>query len=135
MLSLIGNSTVKVSCSRLETELLHKILFIFLLALLLVSWAIKQSPNRQALKTKKSCNAKNGNKMCRLCVTEAAIIMKGKKGQLNQRNEIFNKCRHQNKFLLKNWKEKRKNSSYKKEEKIIKQIVIVLIDFLMTRIT
>ena len=51
---------------------------------------------------------KNGNKMCRLCVTEAAIIMKGKKGQLNKRNEIMSKCRHKNKFLLKNWKEKKK---------------------------
>ena len=51
---------------------------------------------------------KNGNKMCRLCVTEAAIIMKGKKGQLNKRNEIMSKCRHRNKFLLKNWKEKKK---------------------------
>lgn len=65
---------------------------------------------------KKIPNMKNGDKMCRLCVTEAAIIMKGKKDQLNQRNEIFNKCRHQNKFLLKNWKEKGK-----KEETIIKR--------------
>ena len=44
---------------------------------------------------------KNGNKMCRLCVTEAATIMKGTKGQLNRRTEILNKCRHQNKYLLK----------------------------------
>ena len=53
---------------------------------------------------------KNGNKMCRLCVTEAALIMKDKKDQLNKRNEIMNKCRHQNKFLLKNWKYKKKSS-------------------------
>ena len=52
----------------------------------------------------------NGNKMCRLCVTEAALIMKERKGQLNKRNEIMNKCRHQNKFLLKNWKEKKKDN-------------------------
>ena len=58
---------------------------------------------------KKIPSMKNGSKMCRLCVTEAAIIMKGKKGILNQRNEIFNKCRHQNKFLLKNWREKKRN--------------------------
>ena len=51
---------------------------------------------------------KNGNKMCRLCVTEAATIMKGRKGQLNRRTEILNKCRHQNKYLLKNWKDKNK---------------------------
>ena len=60
---------------------------------------------------KKITPMRNGNKMCRLCVNEAAIIMKGKKGQLNQRNEIFNKCRHQNKFLLKNWKEKKKEKT------------------------
>ena len=58
---------------------------------------------------KKITKINNGNKMCRLCITEAAIIMKGKKGQLNKRNEIMNKCRHQNKFLLKNWKERKKN--------------------------
>ena len=46
----------------------------------------------------------NGNKMCRLCITEASIIMKNKIGRLNKRTEIMNKCRHQNKFLLKNWK-------------------------------
>ena len=53
-------------------------------------------------------SVRNGGKMCRLCVTEAAIIMKGKKGQLNKRNEVMGKCRHRNKFLLKNWKEPRK---------------------------
>ena len=57
---------------------------------------------------KKVTQLKNGNKMCRLCVTEAALIMKDKKDQLNKRNEIMNKCRHQNKFLLKNWKLKKK---------------------------
>ena len=57
---------------------------------------------------KRVSKMKNGNKMCRLCVTEAAIIMKGKKGQLNKRGEIMNKCRHLNKFLLKNWKGKKK---------------------------
>ena len=57
---------------------------------------------------KKVTKLNNGNKMCRLCITEASIIMKGKKGQLNKRNEIMNKCRHQNKFLLKNWKERKK---------------------------
>ena len=44
----------------------------------------------------------NGNKTCRLCISEAAEILKGKKGQLNKRTEIMNKCRHKNKFLLKN---------------------------------
>ena len=52
----------------------------------------------------------NGNKMCRLCTTEASIIIKNKKGQLNTRNEIMHKCRHQNKFLLKSWKERKKDN-------------------------
>ena len=52
---------------------------------------------------------KNGNQMCRLCLTEANMIIKNKTG-LNKRNEIFNKCRHQNKFLLKNWKAKDKKN-------------------------
>ena len=52
----------------------------------------------------------NGNKICRLCLTEAMEIIKNKTGQLNKRNEIMNKCRHKNKFLLKNWKEKKKRS-------------------------
>ena len=63
-----------------------------------ISWKILKSISK----------LKNGNKMCRLCLTEAALIMKEKKGQLNKRTEILNKCRHENKFLLKNWKEKKK---------------------------
>ena len=59
---------------------------------------------------KKLPKLRNGSSMCRLCVTEAAMIMNGKEGQLNQRNEIFNKCRHQNKFLLKNWKKGKEKS-------------------------
>ena len=51
---------------------------------------------------------KNGQKMCRLCTTEALVIMKNGKNQLNKRTEILNKSRHQNKFLLKNYKDKKK---------------------------
>ena len=60
---------------------------------------------------------KNGNKMCRLCITEASLIMKDKPGQLNKRTEIMNKCRHQNKFLLKKLEGK--------EETLIQQQVAV----------
>ena len=55
----------------------------------------------------------NGNRLCRLCITEAMLIMKGKKGLLNKRKEIMNKCRHENKFLLKNWKEIKKKKTHK----------------------
>ena len=50
----------------------------------------------------------NGNKICRLCIAEAMEIMKNRKGQLNKRSEILNKCRHKNKFLLSNCKIKDK---------------------------
>ena len=54
---------------------------------------------------------KNGNQMCRLCITEAAIIMKSKIGRLNKRTEVMNKCRHTNKFLLKNWKSEKEKKT------------------------
>ena len=57
---------------------------------------------------KKVSKLQNGNKICRLCITEAIEILKNKKGQLNKRTELMNKCRHKNKYLLKNWKEKKK---------------------------
>ena len=50
----------------------------------------------------------NGDKICRLCTLEARMIMKNKNAPLNKRSEIMNKCRHKNKFLLKNWIRKRK---------------------------
>ena len=56
---------------------------------------------------KKVGKTRNGSKICRLCISEAALIIKNKKDQLNKRLEIMNKCRHQNKFLLKNWKEEK----------------------------
>ena len=57
---------------------------------------------------KKVAKINNGNRMCRLCITEAILIMKGKKGLINKRNEIMNKCRRQNKFLLQNWKKNKR---------------------------
>ena len=62
---------------------------------------------------KKVPHLKNGNKMCRLCITEASIIMTNKKDRLNKRTEIMNKCRHENKFLLKNWKKTREKKGKK----------------------
>ena len=40
---------------------------------------------------------------------EAKLIMENKQGPLNKRTELMNKCRHRNKFLLKNWKKKKDN--------------------------
>ena len=50
----------------------------------------------------------NGDKMCRLCTLESKLIMKNDDHPLNQRSEIMNKCRHKNKFLLKNWTKQEK---------------------------
>ena len=50
----------------------------------------------------------NGDKMCRLCTLESRLIMKNDDHPLNQRSEIMNKCRHKNKFLLKNWTKQEK---------------------------
>ena len=50
----------------------------------------------------------NGDRICRLCTLEAKMIMKNKNAPLNKRSELMNKCRHRNKFLLKNWIKRRK---------------------------
>ena len=74
-------------------------------------WKLKEKKENFDLSWKiiKQVNeTRNGSKMCRLCITEAAMIIRNKKDQLNTRQEIMNKCRHQNKFLLRNWKAKNK---------------------------
>ena len=48
--------------------------------------------------------ARSDSNTCRLCLKEAAEIMKNKKNQLNKRHEITGKCRHTSKFYLNNWK-------------------------------
>ena len=43
------------------------------------------------------------SKKCHLCLTEKTLILLStSNNSLNQRNEIFNKCRHKNKFILGN---------------------------------
>ena len=74
-------------------------------------WDLKKNKTNFEIKwkiLKQVPKLNNGQKMCRLCTTEALCIIKDQKGLLNKRNEIMNKCRHQNKFLLKNWKERDK---------------------------
>ena len=47
---------------------------------------------------------KCGTNRCDLCVTEKVIIARcNHKGLLNKRSELMNKCRHRNKFILKNF--------------------------------
>jgi len=47
---------------------------------------------------------KNGSKLCDLCLTEKYHIITTKKKLLNKRTELVSKCRHSNKFVLKNIK-------------------------------
>jgi len=47
---------------------------------------------------------KNGSKHCNLCLTEKFHIITAKKKLLNKRTELVSKCRHINKFILKNVK-------------------------------
>ena len=46
---------------------------------------------------------KGGSAVCNLCLTEKYhILTSNSKNLLNSRHELVSKCRHQNKFLLKN---------------------------------
>ena len=55
----------------------------------------------QARSNKYSC----GSDKCDLCLTEKYEILKSNPNiSLNKRSEIANKCRHKNKFKLKNVK-------------------------------
>ena len=47
----------------------------------------------------------NRTKRCNLCIAEKYFIMcKPKTATLNKRNELISKCRHKDKFLLRNVK-------------------------------
>ena len=47
---------------------------------------------------------RNGSRQCRLCLTEKYHIIFQPFHKINKRNEIVSKCRHENKFLLCNFK-------------------------------
>ena len=55
---------------------------------------------------KTSMPYRSGAKYCNLCLWEKVLIMKGDNSLLNEKNEFISKCRHVNKFLLKNFKSK-----------------------------
>ena len=42
--------------------------------------------------------------MCNLCLVEALPILDEARKGLNKRSELMETCRHQTKYLLKNWK-------------------------------
>ena len=47
-----------------------------------------------------------GKSTCRLCLKEALLILHSNMNCINKRSELMGTCRHRNKFLLTNWKEK-----------------------------
>ena len=53
---------------------------------------------------------RNGAKRCNLCLTEKLLIISDNPSKLlNKRSEIISKCRHDNKFYVKNYKTLIKN--------------------------
>ena len=52
---------------------------------------------------KEAASYRCGARICSLCLAEKLQIIKAKpEGQLKKRSELISKCRHKNKFLLKN---------------------------------
>ena len=45
-----------------------------------------------------------GGKQCNLCLWEKYFIIKGDHHMINQKDELLGKCRHRDKYLLKNYK-------------------------------
>ena len=58
---------------------------------------------------RRSTQYKTGSKKCNLCLWEKFSIMTGDTDKLlNEQNELITKCRHADKFLLKNYKSRRR---------------------------
>ena len=67
-------------------------------------WKLKDQDKNYELKWEILRSAKpysSGDTECRLCLAEILIILfQPEKASLNSRSEMFNKCRHKNKFKL-----------------------------------
>ena len=80
-------------------------------------WQMKdhhgENPNIKWSYIKTAPAYNNVSKKCALCLQEKLMILEfpDKDNLLNKRSEMVNKCRHQNKFLLKNFKTKKKTGS------------------------
>ena len=57
---------------------------------------------------KRSVPYRAGAKKCNLCLWEKLLIMKNEGDVVNKRDEFVNKCQHSLKFMLSNYKKKRK---------------------------
>ena len=71
-------------------------------------WHLKKERNNIAKVTysviERTHPYKNGDKRCRLCSAEKYHVIFQPFKKLNKRSEIISKCRHENKFYLKNFK-------------------------------
>ena len=71
-------------------------------------WYLKKEKNTIANVTysviEKTYPYKNGNKRCPLCLAEKYHVIFQPFKKLNKRSEMISKCRHGNKFYLKNFK-------------------------------
>ena len=72
-------------------------------------WELKTKNNIEASITysvlEKAKSYKNASKRCPLCLMEKFHIIFQPFMKVNQRNELVSKCRHENKFYLKNFKD------------------------------
>ena len=71
-------------------------------------WELKEQNKIPSVKWSviKNVNSKASANYCKLCLMEKLYIIKSldNKDMLNTRSELISKCRHQNKYLLKNFK-------------------------------
>ena len=69
-------------------------------------WKLKEKAVDHSIKwaiALRSHNYRNGSRRCDLCLTEKMLIARSKHPKiLNERSELISKCRHRNKFLLRN---------------------------------
>ena len=74
-------------------------------------WDMKEKGQKCDIKfsiVRKSTPYRAGSPQCNLCLWEKLFIMKGDDTLVNVRQELVSKFRHVNKFLLKNFKTKKK---------------------------
>ena len=71
-------------------------------------WSLRENNKKPSIKWKivKIVYSKATSSFCKLCLTEKLLILNtlGDDNCLNKKTEFINKCRHQNKLLLKNVK-------------------------------
>ena len=74
-------------------------------------WSLKDSEKPYDIAWSIAATAtpyKCGTRKCDLCITEKYVItMAEPESLLNQKSELISKCRHCNKFYLKNWKKQK----------------------------